>query len=129
MSVERDKKIATPLVIVLTSLSIIEVAMTVMYPRMTTTWEKVPLLAVILLLPIAIVGTFIFLWIKKPGHLFPPSEFESGENTAATLRAYGCNDLREISDIVNELDHRNGEITPEQFHRLQKLVNTVKVPL
>ena len=76
-----------PMVIVLASISLIEVAVTFLYPRLTAAWERIPILALIVTIPLAVVGGFIYVWIKKPGHLYPPSEF-SGAEISRKLEAY-----------------------------------------
>ena len=70
-----DKKRIYPLAIVGAVIALLEVAMTVLYPQLETAVERIPVLAIIILIPISVVGTFIYLWVKKPGFLYPPSEF------------------------------------------------------
>ena len=67
-----------PILVVLASISIIEVAMTFLYPKLQADWERIPILALIVLIPFCIISGFIYVWIKKPGHLYPPSEFGTG---------------------------------------------------
>jgi len=76
------------MLIVLAAISLIEVAMTFLYPKLNGAWERIPILAVIVAIPISIVVGFIYLWIKKPGHLYPPSEFGSGQSAEIKLMAY-----------------------------------------
>lgn len=69
-----------PLVVVLAALSIIEVAMTTLYPKLASLWERIPILALIITVPVAVVSSFIYLWVRRPGHLYPPSEFGTGNS-------------------------------------------------
>ncbi len=82
---------AGPLAIVAGALSLIEIAMVVLYPRLTEDWEKIPVLVVILAVPMAVVGAFTYLWIRRPGHLHSPSEFGTGEDAVTKLAAFSCN--------------------------------------
>ena len=67
-----EAKIVTPLTIVISALTIIEIAITVLSPRLDAVWEKVPVLIVIILLPLIVIGTFAFLWIKEAGTFISP---------------------------------------------------------
>ncbi|MEI8606191.1 hypothetical protein [Pseudoalteromonas sp. B160] len=67
------KKI-NPLVIVSSVIALIEVAMTVLYPQLDHPYEKIPVLFIIVMIPLVVVFTFAYLWIKKPGFLYSPSE-------------------------------------------------------
>jgi len=87
---ELKKRVSHPLVIVIAAISIIEVAMTVLYPQLRYSWEKVPTLIVILLIPLSVVGAFIYLWISRPGFLYPPSEYGSDEYTLPKMFAMDC---------------------------------------
>lgn len=75
-----------PLAIVLAAITIIEISITVLYPRLESTWERVPVLAIILLVPISIVSAFLYLWIQKPAHLYPPSEFGGTSEEALRMK-------------------------------------------
>jgi hypothetical protein len=68
-----------PLYIVLAVIGVLEITISVLYPKLESPYERLPTLAVILLVPIAIVASFIYLWIRKPGHLYPPSEFSPAD--------------------------------------------------
>ena len=80
-----------PLMVVLTALSLIEITISSLYINVTNGWEKIPLLVLIVMIPIAIVSTFLYLWIARPGHLYPPSEFGTGETAGIKLQAFYCN--------------------------------------
>lgn len=95
-------EVLTPLTVVVAALSIIEVAISVLYPQLQSTWEKIPVLIVIVLLPLLVIGAFAYLWIKKPGHLFPPSEFGTGESARVKLNAYSC-------PACGDIPHKPGE--------------------
>jgi len=91
-----------PLLVVLLSISIIEVAMTAIYPKLSFLWEKIPVLIVIVLIPIAVIAAFIYLWLKRPGHLYPPSEFGTGNSAKLKLDAFQC---RVTGKSIIECEH------------------------
>jgi len=110
---EVTKKPVSPLMIVMASISIIEVAMTIMYPQLKSDWERVPTLITVLVIPIAIITGFIYLWITKPGHLFHPSEFGTGKLAEAKMAAYCKNCLVKYRPVHN---NRNNEEEEEEIN-------------
>ena len=87
-----SRKPIHPMLIVLASITIIEIAITILYPNLRTSWERIPVLVILILVPFGVVGTFLYLWVKIPGHLYPPSEFnsESPEILSSQFRAFQC---------------------------------------
>ncbi len=79
-----------PLAIVAAVVALIEVAMTVLYPSLHSNLERFLLLIVIIALPLSIVAAFIFLWIKRPGFLYPPSEFTGNPEHMRLLTCAYC---------------------------------------
>jgi hypothetical protein len=84
------KKQVYPLLLVLSAISIIELLLTNLYGQLNTNWERQIVLIAILSIPISIVSTFIYLWLRKPGFIYPPSEFGDGEDSKRKLIAYRC---------------------------------------
>ena len=91
MEQKRTGRAVYPMLVVLSALSIIEIAMTILYPRLSEAWEKVPILLLLLVIPISVITTFLYLWVRRPGHLYPPSEFGSGQTAEVKLAAFSCN--------------------------------------
>jgi len=108
----RTSKTVYPLMIVLASISLIETAMTVLYPRVQSVWERVPLLVVIVGIPATITAAFVYLWIKRPGHLYPPTEFGIGVDAGNKLAMFGCGNGKADSS-GNETDKIDAEYLVE----------------
>lgn len=78
-----------PLLLVLSAICIVEATITMLYGQLSSAWERIPVLVVILFIPIAVVSTFVYLWLRRPGYLYPPSEF-GDTNLESKFGAYQC---------------------------------------
>lgn len=90
------KKIS-PLVIVSSVFTLLDTVMIAVYPFLEERFEKITFLALIVIITLSIVFSFVFLWIKRPGHLYSPSEF-----TGLKSRDYGhlyCSFCGQHSDL------------------------------
>lgn len=77
-----------PMLLVLTCLTTIDVTICSLLRDLTNPAERIPVLVVILLIPVSVVATFLYLWVKKPGHLYPPSELGSGTGAGKKMRIF-----------------------------------------
>jgi len=93
-----------PMLVVLSALGIIEIAMTALYPRLTERWEKLPILILLLAIPVSVIATFLYLWVRHPGHLYPPSEFGSGDTAELKLAAFSCNMPAPVGGLEQEFE-------------------------
>jgi len=103
--IEKRKQKVYPLAIVVASIGLIEIVITTLYLKLSSLWEKIPVLIIILAIPISIVSVFIYLWIKKPGFLYPPSEFYSGDSPDALPMMFSSYHGIESFNANPELDH------------------------
>ncbi len=105
---ETLSKSLNPLYVVVLVLGFIEYKLVDLYPHLSESWEKIGAFCVLLGLPTAVVITFLYIWVKRPGFLYKPSEFGTDGHTPIKLQFYDCWPPRPGSGV--EIETSIGEL-------------------
>lgn len=85
---EKLPKVLNPIYVVVLVLGFVEYKLIDLYPSLTESWEKIGAFCVLLGLPTAVVITFLYIWVKRPGFLYTPSEFGTDGHTPIKLQFF-----------------------------------------